>query len=197
MAEENRFSSIQFNERFDIVVLGASGFTGAEVCVTLAQQQCTTHRNSPLKWALAGRSASKLAAVRARCEKAAAEATGGGKDPAVAAAALPSATPLLCDVGDAASLEAVAGRARLVLNCTGPYRFFGLPVVAACVSQGSHCMDLCGEPEFYDRAYLHHHAAAVEAGVLVCHAAAWDSVPADLGTILAARRARELGLVSE
>ena len=109
----------------------------------------TTHRN-PLKWA-------RQAGVRPswrRCALAARRRRrrhGRRQGPGGCGGGAAERAPLLCDVGDAASLEAVAGRARLVLNCTARIAF-GLLVVAACVSQGSHCMDLCGEPEPYDRA---------------------------------------------
>jgi hypothetical protein len=57
-------------------------------------------------------------------------------------------------------------------------------------------MDLCGEPEFYDHCLLNWHAAAVDQGCLVVHAAAWDSVPADVGVLLASRKARSQGLTA-
>jgi short subunit dehydrogenase-like uncharacterized protein len=88
---------------------------------------------------------------------------------------------------------------------SGPYRFLGEPVVAACISAGSHYMDITGEPQFMEdmflkyvtRSYIsnnlcdlcaavqcgRYHEAATEANVLVLHACAFDSVPADLGVV--------------
>ncbi|CAM9118001.1 unnamed protein product, partial [Ectocarpus sp. 8 AP-2014] len=77
-------------------------------------------------------------------------------------------------------------RARLCLNCTGPYRFLGEAVVSACVDSGTDYIDLCGEPEFMQRMTLKFHEAAEAKGVLIIHACAFDSVPADLGCLFAA-----------
>jgi len=87
----------------------------------------------------------------------------------------------------------MAARTRLVLNATGPYRFFGEPVVKACIESGADYIDLCGEPEFMERMLLEHHEAAAQAGVVVCHACAFDSVPADMGILRCAQLFRQTG----
>ncbi|CAN0385542.1 unnamed protein product, partial [Ectocarpus sp. 12 AP-2014] len=92
------------------------------------------------------------------------------------------------DNSDAAALREAVGRARLCLNCTGPYRFLGEAVVSACVDSGTDYIDLCGEPEFMQRMTLKFHEAAEAKGVLIMHACAFDSVPADLGCLFAAKQ---------
>jgi short subunit dehydrogenase-like uncharacterized protein len=107
----------------DLVVFGATGFTGAEVAVALAQ--CTF---PGITWGIAGRSRDKLKALAARCE-----AEGSVRPPI-----------LLADLDDIDAMLALARSARLLINCTGPYRFFGDAVVKVCVASQTHYMDLCG-----------------------------------------------------
>ncbi|NXT51030.1 SCPDL oxidoreductase, partial [Pluvianellus socialis] len=90
---------------------------------------------------------------------------------------------LLCDVGDAASLAAMAKQTRLVLNCVGPYRFFGEPVVEACVENGASCIDISGEPQFLEGMYLKYNDKAAEKGVYVVGSCGFDSIPADMGVL--------------
>ena len=126
---------------FDIVLFGATGFTGALTAEYLA-------RNAPadLRWALAGRSPEKLANVRADL---------AAIDPALAELEL-----LHADVSDPASLADVARRARVVITTVGPYLAYGEPLVAACAEAGTDYVDLTGESEFADRMYVAHHATA-------------------------------------
>lgn len=175
----------------DIIVYGASGFTGLEVCLHIAKLRATVWRQRKIKWAIAGRNADKLSEVVKRCKL---EIELAGED-SVVANALPCDT-IIADVGNTKALVACFSRATLCLNCTGPYRFYGQAVVGACIKAKTHYMDLCGEPEFYEHVMLLFDKAARDAGIFLVHAAAWDSVPADIGVLLAARRARELKLVA-
>ncbi|NXP05440.1 SCPDL oxidoreductase, partial [Thinocorus orbignyianus] len=90
---------------------------------------------------------------------------------------------LLCDVSDATSLAAMAKQTRLVLNCVGPYRFFGEPVVEACVENGASCIDISGEPQFLEGMYLKYNEKAAEKGVYVVGSCGFDSIPADMGVL--------------
>jgi short subunit dehydrogenase-like uncharacterized protein len=146
----------------DIVLFGATGFTGALTAEYLA-------RNAPrdCRWALAGRNRAKLEAVRERLV---------AIDPALAD------LPLLhADVTEPESLRAVAESARVVITTVGPYIEHGEPLVAACAEAGTDYVDLTGEPEFVDRMYVAHHARAVETGARIVHACGLDSIPHDLG----------------
>jgi short subunit dehydrogenase-like uncharacterized protein len=146
----------------DIVLFGATGFTGALTAEYLA-------RNAPAdsRWALAGRNRAKLEAVRDRL---------AAIDPALAE------LPLLhADVTDPESVRAVAESARVVITTVGPYIEHGEPLVAACAEAGTDYVDLTGEPEFVDRMYVAHHARAVETGARIVHACGLDSIPHDLG----------------
>ena len=150
----------------DVIIFGATGYTGEHVARTLHKMKADGTWPG-VRWAVAGRSEAKL---RAMCEK----------------RGLTPTDVLVADVQDAASLRAMAARGDTLLNCTGPYRFYGEPVVEACVATGCDYLDLCGEPEFIDRCQLRFGDSAAAAGALVVHACAFDSVPADIGTLYAA-----------
>ncbi len=146
----------------DVVLLGATGFTGALTAEYLAE-----HGPSGLRWALAGRNRSKLETVRDRLAE---------LDPGLADLELIEA-----DSGDRSSLDALARRAKVVITTVGPYQQFGEPLVAACAEAGTDYVDLTGEPEFVDRMYVAHHDMAVGSGARIVHACGFDSIPHDLG----------------
>lgn len=116
-------------ERYDFVVFGATGFTGQFVVEEIARSVGTQKR-----WAIAGRTEPKLRSVLT-------EAT---KNVGVALNQIPI---IIADVSDTNSLAAMAKQSKIVLNCVGPYRFFGEAVVAACVENGASCLDISGEPQ--------------------------------------------------
>ena len=149
---------------FDLVLFGATGFTGGLVAEYLV-------RNAPAgcRWALAGRSSAKLEAVRDRL---------AGIDPAYAEQPL-----LVADATDPAALAGLAARTRVVITTVGPYLLHGEPLVAACAAAGTDYVDLTGEPEFVDRMYLKYHKQAVASGARLVHACGFDSIPYDLGVL--------------
>ena len=145
---------------FDIVVYGASGFTGRLVAEYLASR---SGEPRDLKWAMAGRSLDKLAAVR--------DEIGAPKD-----------TPLIAaDAADPASLEAMLKRAKAVLTTVGPYQLYGTDLVAACVASGTDYLDLCGEPVWMRQMIDKYHAAAQASGARIVFSCGYDSIPFELG----------------
>jgi short subunit dehydrogenase-like uncharacterized protein len=147
---------------YDIVILGATGFTGELTAAYLAE-----HAPVGLRWALAGRNPAKLEKVRAGLAQ---------RDASLAD------VPLLhADSSDEESLRALAESTRVVITTVGPYLQHGEPLVAACAAAGTDYVDLTGEPEFIDRMYLNHHDRAVETGARIVHACGFDSIPHDLG----------------
>ena len=147
---------------YDLVLFGATGFTGGLTAEYLAE-----HAPGACRWALAGRNRAKLEAVRDRL---------AAIDPGLAD------LPLLhADVTDPASLRAVAEASRVVITTVGPYIEYGEPLVAACAEAGTDYVDLTGEPEFVDRMYVAHHARAQQTGARIVHACGFDSIPHDLG----------------
>ncbi len=162
---------------FDIVIFGATGFTGA-----LTAEYLSAHAPAGLRWALAGRSPDKLERVRNRL---------AAIDPALVDLEL-----LHADVSDAASLADVAARARVVITTVGPYLTYGEPLVAACAEAGTDYVDLTGEPEFVDRMYVAHHATAERTGARIVHACGFDSIPHDLGAMYTVQQLGATGPVN-
>ncbi|HEV7650089.1 MAG TPA: saccharopine dehydrogenase NADP-binding domain-containing protein [Actinophytocola sp.] len=154
---------------FDIVLFGATGFTGG-----LTAEYLAANAPNGCRWALAGRNEAKLEALRSRL---------AAINPACASLDL-----LLADATDAASLRAVAARSRTVVTTVGPYLNYGEPLVAACADEGTDYLDLTGEPEFVDRMYLGYHERAVASGARIVHCCGFDSIPADLGAYYTVRQ---------
>ena len=147
---------------YDVVVLGATGFTGRLTAEYLAQ-----HAPDGCRWALAGRNRGRLEEVRAHLATI---------DPGLADLPLVEA-----DSANADSLADLARSTRVVITTVGPYLLYGGPLVAACADAGTDYVDLTGEPEFVDQMYLEHHDRAVATGARIVHACGFDSIPHDLG----------------
>jgi short subunit dehydrogenase-like uncharacterized protein len=157
---------------YDIIILGASGFTGKYV-VREALKFLNTPA-SPLKTlAIAGRNPAKLTQTLKW-------ASGANPPPPI---------PILtADTSDSQSLRSLAAQTKLILNCVGPFRLYGEPVVSACVDSGCSYLDICGEPEFMEKMEANYHDKAVEKGSLVVSACGFDSVPAELGLMFNSRQ---------
>jgi short subunit dehydrogenase-like uncharacterized protein len=159
------------SSKFDIVVYGATGFTGRLVAEYLAAQ----YRNdASLKWAMAGRSKEKLASVR--------DAIGA-----------PADTPLIvADASDPASLKAMVAQTKAVITTVGPYQFYGNDVLAACVEAGVDYFDLCGEPLWMRQMIDKHEAAAKASGARIVFSCGFDSVPFELGAFFVQEEAKRV-----
>jgi short subunit dehydrogenase-like uncharacterized protein len=154
---------------FDIVVYGATGFTGRLVAEYLARRY---GQGGELTWAMAGRDKAKLAAVR---------------DEIGAVAATPL---IVADVGDPASLKAMAERAKTIITTVGPYQLYGEPLVAACAAAGTDYLDLCGEPAWMRRMIDAYDAKARASGARILFSCGFDSLPFELGVWLVQETAR-------
>lgn len=144
---------------YDIILFGATGFTGQLTARYLASQ------SQPLRWAIAGRDNARLQKVRADLQQS------GSYLPDI----------LLADSGAPESLAALARQARVLITTVGPYLKYGEPLVEACVNAGTDYVDLTGEPEFVNRMRARFHAAAEEKGTRIVHCCGFDSIPHDLG----------------
>lgn len=165
------------DREFDIVLFGATGFTGGLTAEYLAR-----HAPARLRWALAGRNLSKLEAVRERLT---------AIDPRLEVMDL-----VVVDATDAAELRDVAARTRVAITTVGPYLEHGEPLVAACADAGTDYVDLTGEPEFVDRVWLAHHETAVASGARLVHSCGFDSIPHDLGVFFTMQHVDAAGAVS-
>ena len=151
-----------------VVVFGATGITGRGVAAYLAQRAET----NGFAWAAAGRNPAKIGAVLAELGVEAPET-------------------IEADVGDPASLQAMASRTAVVLDLVGPYTLYGRPVIEACIAGGAHYADLTGEIPFVRQMIDDAGERAAQAGVKVVNVSGFEALPADLSVALAAQAARE------
>nr|XP_015206961.1 PREDICTED: saccharopine dehydrogenase-like oxidoreductase [Lepisosteus oculatus] len=156
---------------YEIIVFGASGFTGQFVAEEVARTSAEGPKGT-LKWAVAGRCRQKLEKVLDQVAE------------TLSKPELKSEVDIIiADVGEPDSLAAMCKQGVIVLNCVGPYRFYGEPVVKACVENGAHCIDICGEPQFLEGMQLNYNKEAAEKGVYIIGSCGFDSIPADMGVL--------------
>ncbi len=141
---------------FDLIVYGASGFTGRLVAEYLAARGIKG-------WAMAGRSLAKLGEVRDEI-------------------GAPADTPLIeADASSEEALLAMAKRAHVIITTVGPYQLYGSGLVAACAAAGTDYVDLCGEPGWMREMIDAHEVRARETGARIVFSCGFDSIPFDLG----------------
>jgi short subunit dehydrogenase-like uncharacterized protein len=151
------------SREFDIVLWGATGFTGRLVADYLVRNYLGGETG--LRLALAGRNKEKL-------ERIANE---------VGAPQLPI---LIGDSFDAESLNAISAKAEVLITTVGPYAKYGAEIVAACVRNGTDYCDLTGETHFVRAMIDAHHEEAKKTGARIVHCCGYDSIPSDLGTLM-------------
>ena len=145
---------------FDIIVYGATGYTGRLVCEYLNRQYGV---EGEVSWAMAGRSQHKLTQVRDEM---------GIPD---------QVTLIVADAASPASVDALAARCQVVLTTVGPYQLYGSDLVRACAAAGTDYVDLCGEPAWMHQMIAAHGASAAASGARIVFSCGFDSIPFDLG----------------
>ena len=155
--------------RLDLVLLGATGFTGRQAVRALLRQRPDAH------WGIAGRELGRLQALADALVPAEARAP----------------ELIVADARDARSLQALARRTQVLFNLAGPYHATGDAVVAACIAAGTHYLDLTGETFWMQRLVREQHDAARAAGVKIIPCAGYEALPFDLATLWAALQLRE------
>lgn len=146
------------DQTFDIIVYGATSFVG-QIMTRYMHGQFS---DGALKWAIAGRSESKL--------KKLSEDTG-----------LSDIEILLADASDETALEAMCARGKVVISTVGPYALYGDKLVKACAESGTHYCDLSGEPQWIRKMQQRYEKTAQKSGALIVHCCGFDSIPSDLG----------------
>lgn len=144
---------------FDIIVWGASGFTGRLVAEYLFKNYGV---NNGLNWAMAGRNQEKLEKVRTE----------------VADETVPM---VIADSNDMDSLHAMTNRATVICTTVGPYAKYGTKLVESCIKNQTHYCDLAGEVQWMRRMIDQHHDAAKVNGTKIVHTCGFDSIPSDMG----------------
>ncbi len=156
-------------KEFDVIIWGATGFTGRLVAEYYLKQYGV---NGDLKWAMAGRSQSKLEQVRAEL--------GNNDVPMVVA-----------DSHNRKSLDSLVNRTKVICTTVGPYAKYGSELVAACVENGTDYCDLAGEMQWINRMIAAHHQQAQQKGVRIVHCCGFDSIPSDLGVYFLQQQAKQ------
>lgn len=156
-------------KELDIVVYGATGFTGRLVAEHMAQQFGS--RN--IRWAMAGRDAKKLESVRSEL--------GTAEDVAI----------IVADTNDRAALTAMAERTKIVVTTVGPYQLYGSELVAVCAAAGTDCLNLTGESHWMRAMIDAHDEAAKRSGARILHSCGFDSIPFELGVYFTQGIARQ------
>jgi short subunit dehydrogenase-like uncharacterized protein len=154
------------NREFDIIVYGATGYTGRLVAEYLKDK-------AGLKWAMAGRSLSKLKEIRTEI--------GASADTSL----------IVADSSDPASLDRMCKRTKVVLTTVGPYQLYGNELLVACVANGTDYTDLCGEPAWMRAKIDQHDSAAKQSGARIVFSAGFDSIPFDLGVLMLQKHCAE------
>lgn len=157
--------------RFDLVLYGATGFTGGLVADYLAGVSAKEN----LRWALAGRNPDKLQQVLARIK-------------AVPGAMIPEI--IEADAGNAASLREMAQSTTAIITTVGPYMRFGEPLVAACADAGTHYVDLTGEPAFTEKMRAKYQGRAAATGARIINSCGFESIPPDIAVLAAVNELR-------
>jgi short subunit dehydrogenase-like uncharacterized protein len=152
-----------------VVAFGATSFVGQILCRYLLDQFGV---DGELRWAAAGRSQTKLEALR--------ESLGPE------ARTLPL---LVADAADDDALRKLCGSTRVVVSTVGPYALHGEPLVKACAESGTDYCDLTGEVQWIRRMLQRHEAAARRSGARIVHCCGFDSIPSDLGVHFLQREA--------
>lgn len=150
------------SERLDFVIFGATGFTGkyaVKVAAELAKEK-------QVKFGVSGRRKQALEAVVKEF-----------------APDIENVPIIVADLKDEESLKKMAEQAKVLVNCCGPYRFYGEPVIKACIATRTHQVDVSGEPQYIESMRLKYHKDAEEAGIYIISACGFDSIPCDLGVI--------------
>ena len=164
-------SEAKQDRTFDVIVYGATGFTGKLVAAYLARQYGI---GKDLQWAIAGRSEAKLQSVR--------ESLGeSGKNLKI----------LVADSADAEALASLAQQTRVVLSTVGPYALYGSALVAACVEAGTDYCDLAGEVQWIRKMIDTHQDKAAHTGARIVHCCGFDSIPSDMGVWFLQEEAKE------
>jgi short subunit dehydrogenase-like uncharacterized protein len=146
------------DQKFDIIVYGASSFVGQIMTRYMHEQ----FADVSISWAIAGRSQSKL-------EKLSHDIGLSGIE------------ILIADASDEDALKAMCGRGKVVISTVGPYALYGDTLVKVCAESGTHYCDLTGEPQWIRKMQERYAKAAQQSGALILHCCGFDSIPSDLG----------------
>ncbi|MDG2079649.1 MAG: saccharopine dehydrogenase NADP-binding domain-containing protein [Pseudomonadales bacterium] len=157
--------------QFDIILFGATSFVGEILTRYMLAQQPL---NGEMKWAIAGRSPTKLNQLKLSLGD--------------AAEALPI---VVADTDNQASIDAMCGSTKVIASTVGPYALYGEPVIQSCAALGTDYCDLTGEPQWIHKMLGRHEAAAKKSGARIVNCCGFDSIPSDLGVYFLQQRSKQ------
>lgn len=171
------------SKRFDLIVYGATGFTGSLVARYLAAEaESALSSPSALKWAIAARSEAKLAQVKEQLKS---------KLPDVAPELIDEIPVVVADSGDEQSLVAMVRQTKVVVSLVGPYKLYGELLVKACAENGVHYCDLTGEIVWVEEMTRKYAQTAEKSGAVLVNCCGFESIPSDLTTFLVTDRIQQ------
>lgn len=163
---------MQATATYDLIIYGATGFTGQLVAEYLHQQYGV---NNSIRWAMAGRSINKLQAVRDQL-------------------GIPHDIPLIvADSSDREAIQAMVVQSRVIITAVGPFQLYGNELIAACAANGTDYVDLCGEPGWMAEMITRHQPTAEKSGARLVFSCGFDSVPLTSGCIFYSGRPNNNG----
>ncbi|CAF1243984.1 unnamed protein product, partial [Didymodactylos carnosus] len=151
--------------RLDLLIFGATGYTGKYVVEELARK---SQLQQNIKWGIAGRSISKLKQVLDEITK-------------ITGINLNSIETIAADINNVESLTKMCQKTDVLINCVGPYRLYGYPVIQACLNAKANYVDISGEPQFLETVQLRYNDEAEKQGVAIVGSCGFDSIIADMG----------------
>jgi short subunit dehydrogenase-like uncharacterized protein len=151
------------NRKYDLVLYGASGFTGRQTV-----EYCRQFAPAGLRWAIAGRNRAKLENANT-----------------------PQVDVLIADAQDDQALNQIAEQTRVIATTAGPFSLYGTQLVAACVRNQTHYCDITGETPWVRRLIDAHHGKALADGTRIIPCCGFDSIPSDFGAWLISRHIRD------
>ena len=158
------------SRKYDVVLWGASGFTGKLVAEYLSRKYGV---NKELKWAIAGRNKAKLESLRASLDE----------------LEIPI---IIADSKNRKSLDDMVSQTKVICSTVGPYALYGSELVASCVANHTDYCDLTGEVQWMRKMIDQYHHAAVRAKVKIVHTCGFDSIPSDMGVFFIQEEAKKL-----
>jgi short subunit dehydrogenase-like uncharacterized protein len=147
---------------FDVIVFGATGFTGRLIAEYLVQLNAA---GSQVRWAMAGRNMAKLQEIHAQI----------GANQVVGL--------LSANTNDSASLDQLVQQTKVIISTVGPYQLYGESLLKACAKHGTDYLDLCGEPLWMAKMIPLVDEMARKSGARILFSSGFDSIPFDLGVI--------------
>ena len=150
------------SKKFDLIVFGATGFTGSLICEYLSN-----HKDAKsLRWAVSGRNKEKLEELSTKY----------------------SVDTIISDSFNRESLNKMCSQGTLIISTVGPYDIYGKMLVKACIDNGTHYLDLTGEPSFVKKIHDSYSQLAKKGGVILMHSCGFESIPPDLGAYLTVKK---------